>query len=90
MVISLKVSLRFNRLYFLSQRQGRLSFSTLVFLVRLYFEVDYVSRVTMYRVITVFDFSKSSWCPAWLVGFLTSKVGGKPEKSSKGGLKKAN
>ena len=34
--------------------QGRLSFSTLVFSLRLYFEVDYVSRSTMYRDSTVF------------------------------------
>ena len=34
--------------------QGRLSFSTLVFLERLCFEVDYLSRATMYCVITVF------------------------------------
>ena len=33
--------------------KGRLSFSTLVFLERLCFKVDYVSRATMYRVITV-------------------------------------
>ena len=33
--------------------QGGLSFSVLVFLARLYIEVDYVSRATMYRVIKV-------------------------------------
>ena len=41
--------------------QGRLSFPTLVCSLRLSFEVDYVSRATMYRVITVLgslDWSK--------------------------------
>ena len=35
--------------------QGLLYFCTLAFLMRLCFEVDYVSRATTYCVITVFD-----------------------------------
>ena len=36
--------------------QGRLSFSTLVFLVQLSLKVDYLSRATIYCVITVISF----------------------------------
>ena len=39
--------------------KARLPFSTLVFLERLCFEVDYVSRATMYRVITVCEMEQN-------------------------------